>query len=453
MLFQTIKSEIVSHLSYIFSSKGEAAVIDPRRDVEVYTKTLTEWGSKLKFIFETHRNEDYVIGSIELSKITGAKIIHGPGLPWKYGETYIDNQKFLFGALTVVALHTPGHSPDSSCYAVIDNETGNKPILVFTGDTLFVGDVGRTDFLGKENTPKMSALLFDGIHEKLIPLGDGVIIYPAHGSGSVCGGNIAEREFSTIGAEKAMNSLLALKKDKFINKKIAEKHEKSPYFKYMEIYNLEGPPDKKIPIVNALKPKEFMASLDNGAKIIDTRSAASFGGAHIQGSYNLVPNRLNNAGWVVDLNEEVLLVSEDPDDINYATVNLYRMGYDKFVGYLTGGVESWLKEGYPLQKINLIDVFTLKKNIDSKEDMTILDVRRYNEWDDGHIKDAIHIYLGKLPERLSEVPENKPVYVICKTGSRSSFASSILIRAGRKNIYNILGGMDAWKKLGYPIIS
>ncbi|MBN1682968.1 MBL fold metallo-hydrolase [Candidatus Bathyarchaeota archaeon] len=452
MLFKAIKSEIVSHISYIFSSKGEAAVVDPRRDIEIYNKVLAEWGSKLKYVFETHRNEDYIIGSIELSEKTGAKIIHGPGLPWKYGETYTDKDNFKVGSLKITALHTPGHSPDSSCYALTDNETGNYTIAVFTGDTLFVGDVGRTDFLGDENTPKMSGLLYDGLHEKVIPLGDGVIVYPGHGSGSVCGGKIAEREFSSIGAEKAMNPMFKVNREEFIKIKVTEKHEKSPYFKYMEKYNLEGPPSSKIPNPPALTPKEFKVAMEKGAKIIDTRSPASFGGAHITSSYSLVPNRLNNAGWVVDLNEEVLIVADDANNVEYAKINLYRMGYDNFAGYLSGGIESWCKEGYPIGKVNLIDVSNLKKMLDSKEKITVLDVRRYNEWDEGHIDVAKHIYLGRLPERLNEVPEDKPVITICKTGSRSSFASSILLRANRKKIYNVLGGMDAWKKSGYQLI-
>lgn len=453
MLFRIIKSEIVSHLSYIVASKGEAFVVDPRRDNDIYVEIAQEWGVKIKDVFETHRNEDYVIGSIDLSKKTNAKIHHGPGLDWKYGETLQDSETFKIGQLRVVALHTPGHSPDSTCYALYDIESGNVPILVFTGDTLFIGDVGRTDFLGPENTAMMSGKLYDGIHDKLIALGDGVVVLPAHGFGSVCGGNISEREISTIGAERLTNPMLQQSRSEFIKKKVAELHETSPYFKVMEKYNLEGPPTTShLPISPALKPAEFKAAIAKGIPIIDTRAPPAFGGAHIQGSYSLPPSRLSNAGWVIPVEKELLLVVDDSEALDFAIRNLYRMGYNSYTGYLSGGLESWYKEGFPLSKVELITSQQLKTMLDSGAPPVILDVRRYNEWDEGHLKDAKHIYLGRLPERLGELTEDKTIVVMCKTGTRSSFGASILLRAGRTKIYNLLGGVDSWKKLGYPLV-
>ena len=242
MLIKTVRSEIVSHLSYLVASKGEAFVIDPRRDCEVYYGIAQDEGIRIREIFETHRNEDYVAGSRELSKITGARIHHGPGIPWRYGETLRDGEEFKVGALKVVALHTPGHSPDSTCYVLYDRESGDYPLMVFTGDTLFVGDVGRTDFLGDRYTAMMAGKLYDSLQEKVLCLGDGVVVLPAHGYGLVCGGTISEREISTIGAERAMNPMLGLTRDEFIERKVGEKHETSPYFSVMERYNLKGSP-------------------------------------------------------------------------------------------------------------------------------------------------------------------------------------------------------------------
>jgi hydroxyacylglutathione hydrolase len=450
MLFQTIKSEIVSHLSYVVASKGEAFVLDPRRDCDIYIEIAQSWGAKIKDIFETHRNEDYVVGSIELSKLTGAKIHHGPGLPWKYGETLQDGEEFKVGLLKVVALHTPGHSPDSTCYALYDAESGDKPVLVFTGDTLFIGDVGRTDFLGPENTAMMCGKLYDGL---LLSLGDGVVVFPGHGYGSVCGGNISEREISTLGAERTMNPMLKLTRKEFIERKAAERHETSPYFKVMERYNLEGPPiPSHLPIPPALKPAEFKAAMAKGAPIIDTRAPPAFGGAHIEGSYSLPPTRLSNAGWVAPVEKEVLLVVDDSEALTFAVRNLYRMGYTNITGYLSGSLESWYKEGNPLSKVDLLTCQQLSEMIRSEEKPVIVDVRRHSEWDEGHIEDAIHIYLGRLPERLNEIPTEKPVVLQCKTGTRSSFAASILKKAGRTRVYNLLGGIDAWKKLDYPLV-
>lgn len=452
MLLQIVKSEIVSHLSYIVASKGEAFVVDPRRDCDIYIEISKEWGVKIKDIFETHRNEDYVIGSIELSKLTGAEVHHGPGLPWRYGHVNREDEEFKIGQLKIVALHTPGHSPDSTCYALYDMESGDKPVMVFTGDTLFVGDVGRTDFLGAENTSMMARRLYDGLHEKLLPLGDGVVVYPGHGFGSVCGGTISEREISTIGAEKRMNRMLRLTREEFVRQKVAERHETSPYFKVMEKYNLEGPPiPSHLPNPPALKPGEFRAAMQKGIAVIDTRAPPAYGGAHIEGSYSLSPTRLSNAGWVVPVEKEVLLVVDDSNALDFAVRNLYRMGYSSFAGYLAGGLEAWYKEGLSLSKVDFLTCSQLKAMIDSGKAPLIVDVRRYSEWDEGHIEGALHIYLGRLPKRLGEIPDVGPVVLQCKTGTRSSFAASILLRAGRTNVFNLLGGMDAWKKLGYSV--
>jgi hydroxyacylglutathione hydrolase len=298
----------------------------------------------------------------------------------------------------------------------------------------------------------MSNLLYDGIHEKLLVLGEGVIVYPGHGFGSVCGGSLAEREISTLGAEKKMNKMLSLDREAFVSFKLNEKHETSPYFKIMEKYNLEGPPILgALPRPRGLKPNEFKSLMDEGAKIVDIRSPPSFGGAHIPGSYNLTMNRLNNAGWVIPIDTKVLIIAEDAAGVEFASRNMYRMGYDQLAGYLAGGVEAWYKEGNPLSKIDMITPSILKSMIEKDEAVEVVDVRRYNEFDEGHIPSSKHIYLGKIPERLEEISKDKAIAMICKTGSRSSFAASILIREGRTGIYNTLGGMDAWKKLGYPI--
>ncbi len=453
MLFQVVKSEIVSQLSYIVASKGEAFVVDPRRDCDIYLEIAQSWGVKIRDVFETHRNEDYVIGSVELSMLTGAIVHHGPGLLWRYGEILHDGEEFKVGSLKVVALYTPGHSPDSTCYELIDTESGEKPVIVFTGDTLFVGDVGRTDFLGSENTALMAGKLYDGLHDKLLPLGDGVVVLPGHGFGSVCGGSISEREISTIGAERMMNPVLKLSRIEFVDRKVEERHESSPYFKVMERYNLEGPPIlPHLPIPPPLNPAEFKAAIAGGFPVIDTRLPPAFAGAHIEGSYSLAPTRLSNAGWVAPVEKGVLLVVEDAAALDFTVMNLYRMGYSSFAGYLEGGLEAWYREGLPVSRVDLLTCPQLKGMMGSGERLFIIDVRRQSEWDEGHIEGATHIYLGRLPERLGEVPEDMPVVVQCKTGTRSSFAASILLRAGRKRVHNLLGGIDAWRKLNYPLV-
>ena len=451
MLIQTVKSEIVAHLSYIIGSKNEAVVIDPRRDCQIYVDIANKWKTKIKYIFETHRNEDYVTGSLELKKLTNATIFHGPGLDWKFGNTIQNNHEIPFGLLKITALHTPGHSPESTSYVLSDLESSNQPIMVFTGDTLFVGDVGRTDFLGKEMTPVMAEKMYNSITKKFYSLGDDVIVCPAHGYGSVCGGQIKKREISTIGIERKTNPMLQLSKQDFIKQKSQENHQTPPYFKQMEKLNLNGPPILGgVPNPSGLSPSEFKKTI-NQSYIIDTRTPVAFGGAHIKDSYSLPPSRLSNVGWIADYNKPILLVIEDPQALDFAVRNLLRLGLDNFAGYLLGGVEAWYKIAMPLEKTALITVHELKNMLDEKQKLTVLDVRRENEWDEGHLKEAMRIYLGHLPKQTDQLDPNKPIVVICKTGKRSSFGTSILLKAGFKNVYNCLGGMEAWKKAGFPL--
>jgi hydroxyacylglutathione hydrolase len=244
MIFERIKSAGIAHNSCLIGSGSEAAVIDPRRDCQIYIDSAQEKGSKIKYIFETHRNEDYVIGSIELNDITGAEIYHGSGLNWKYGNTVQYGQEFQIGELRLRAINTPGHTDESMSYTIADLATGETTIMVFTGDALFVGDVGRTDLYGPKEALRLASNLYDSIFHKLLPLGDGVILCPAHGAGLVCRLHIANRDESTLGIERIQNPVFQIKnKDRFIKYKIAEHPERPHYFRQMEKYNLEGPLD------------------------------------------------------------------------------------------------------------------------------------------------------------------------------------------------------------------
>jgi hydroxyacylglutathione hydrolase len=237
---------------------------------------------KIRNIFETHRNEDYVIGSLELAYFTGAKIYHGPGLAFKYGETLKDGQEFCFGKVKLTAIHTPGHTDESMSYALTDLDAGKEPILVFTGDALFVGDVGRIDFYGPKEAPRMAENLYNSIFSKLLPLGDGVMLCPAHGAGSVCGGAISQREESTLGLERILNPILQKNKEEFIEFKVSEHHETPPYFRKMEQYNLNGPTLLgHLPNPDPLSPEELQNLMKLGAVVVDTRTPPAFGGAHI----------------------------------------------------------------------------------------------------------------------------------------------------------------------------
>lgn len=451
MIFERVKSKVVAHISYFIGSQNEAVVVDPQRDCGVYIEIAQREGMRIRYVFETHRNEDYVIGSRELAHLTGGEIYHGPWPDFEYGETVEDGQKFFFGKLRVTAIQTPGHTPGCVSYAVADLDSGGETVLVCTGDTLFVGDVGRTDFGGPERR-EWSENLYDSIFNKLLHLGDHVVLCPAHGAGSVCGGRIADRELSTLGLERLTNPLLQMSREEFVEHKVEEHHEYAPYFRTMERYNIEGAPFVGYgPTPVALSPKEFHREIEREAFVVDTRTPTAFGGGHIEGSYSLPLTRLGLGGWVFPYDKPILLVLEDREHLDYVTRSLMRLGYDNVKGYLGGGIEAWYRAALPLEELSLLTVQGLKAGLDGGEDWTLLDVRSWDEWHRGHIEGAMNVYVGLLDGRVDEVPEDKPIAVICKAGTRASFASSILLRWERVGVHNVLGGMDAWTKAGYPV--
>ncbi|AKB71227.1 MULTISPECIES: MBL fold metallo-hydrolase [Methanosarcina] len=455
MIFERIKSEGLAHLSYFVGSGNEAIVIDPRRDCQIYLDIARREGMKIKYIFETHRNEDYVIGSLELKELTDAEIYHGKGVDFKYGIFVSDEQEFNFGSMKLTALHTPGHTDESMSYALTDPDSGKAPLMVFTGDALFVGDVGRTDLYGPEEIPRMAANLYESIFSKILPLGDGVILCPAHGAGSLCGGAISKREYSTLGLERIQNpALQRTDKEKFIKFKLEEKLEFPPYFKKMEQYNLQGPPLLKgLPVPELLFPKEFVKEMEKGAMVVDTRMPHSFGGAHIKGSYGIWLKGLPYyAGWVLPYDKPILLVLEEKDQLEAAVSYLVRIGYDSIAGFLNGGISSWYMKALPVESLNLISVQSLKDKIEKNEEMVILDVRRDEEWEKGHIEGARHVYVGHLEENLDKVPRNSPIIVYCDSSRRSNIAASILKKNGYDMVYNVLGSMTAWKNAGYKVV-
>jgi hydroxyacylglutathione hydrolase len=455
MIFKRIKSAGLAHNSYLVGSWNEAAVIDPRRDCQVYVDAAQNEGMRIKYIFETHRNEDYVIGSVELQYLTGADIYHGPGLDWKYGSTLNDGKVFHLGSLRLAAIHTPGHTDESMSYVLTDLTTGDLPVMVFTGDTIFVNDVGRTDLYGEKETRRLASELYESIFKKLLPLGDGVLIYPAHGGGSVCGAHIASRDESSIGIERNQNPVLHLvKKDDFINYKLGEKLERPHYFTRMEKYNLEGPPLLgHLPVPPPLSPEEFKAQIEKGALVIDTNDPHAFGGSHIKCAYNLWSEGLSAfAGWVLPYDRPLLLVLESNRTPGAAVRDLVRIGYDNIAGYLTGGIDSWHNGAMEVERAGLLSARELKGMLDLKEEFILLDVRSQEEWESGYIEGACHIYVGHLEHNLSEIPTGKPVVVYCSTGHRSGLGVSILLRAGFQKVYNVLGGISAWTAAEFPIL-
>ena len=453
MIFERIKSAGISHNSYFIGDGGHAAVIDPRRDCQIYVDIARREGLKISHIFETHRNEDFVIGSLELRSITGAQIFHGTGLDWKYGGTVSDGQEFCIGKLRLTALHTPGHTNESMSYVLTDTASGEAAIMVFTGDALFVNEVGRTDLYGPSEAARMASSLYDSIFERILPLGDEVILCPAHGGGSVCGGNIAERDESTLGIERRQNPVLRLKdKDDFMRFKMAEPLETPYYFKQMEQWNLNGPPLLTgFPDPAPLSPKAFATQMENGAIAIDTNLPTAFGGAHVKGTYSMLLDELPSfAGWIVPYDRPIVLVLEHQTHLATAVTYLIRLGYEHITSYLQGGMEHWYGQGLSIESLPVISAQALKEKTDRREELTVLDVRGGREWNSGHIPGAQHIYVGHLEREITRVDRSKPVAVVCSVGNRASLAASVLLRAGYE-AFNVLGGMQSWSASKFPI--
>ncbi|NLI73662.1 MAG: MBL fold metallo-hydrolase [Euryarchaeota archaeon] len=450
MLLKKIKSEGLAHLSYIIGSKGSAVVIDPRRDCEIYLNIAKENKLTITHILETHRNEDYVTGSMELHSLTNARILHGT-FDFRYGEIIVDGQEIDIGSITIRAISTPGHTLESMCYAVIDREMGSEVVAVFTGDTLFVGGVGRTDLYGNNKLDEMSAMQYDSLFNNLMPLGDGVIILPAHGAGSACGSNIADREDSTIGIERRQNLFLQVSgKDEFITLKRDEVLEKPHYFEKMEDINLNGQPILgHLPITPPI-PVHDVQSHRHHLTIVDIRSPSSYAAAHVTGSLSIPLEILSHyGGWIIPYDCPILLVVDSPDQLDSAVRALIRTGYDDIYGYMDGGIEEWFKATLPSSSFPIISASSL--DIENK-DLFFLDIRMDKEWKSFRTEMAHHIFVGHIVNRINEIPVDLNIVILCSTGTRGSLAASILEKYGRKPI-NLLGGMTAWSNAGFPTIS
>jgi hydroxyacylglutathione hydrolase len=454
MFLEKIHSEGLSHLSYIIGHGGRAAVIDPRRDCDVYPEIAARSGTAVTHIFETHRNEDYVIGSTELALKTGAEIYHGKAFDFDYGNPVSTGDTFEFGDLTLRVIETPGHTYESISISVADRSFGDCTIAVFSGDALFSGDVGRTDFF-PDQAEIVAGLLYDSIFNKLLPLGDHVILFPAHGAGSVCGSGMADREFTTLGYERLNNPILKLtEREKFIAHKVKEHHYKPPYFKQMEKLNKEGSAEAPAPVqVPApCDADQFEKAMQNGMVALDIRSAEAFAGAFIPGSLaipvDMVPAY---AGWFLPYDRPVGIISDHFEDVQKAVRYLIRLGYDNIAGFLENGLTAWEVSGRDYDRIPAIHAAELVRRIQNSQDFTLLDVRKKEEVEAGRLPNSVHIFLGELPQKLDQVPKDRPVTTFCGSGQRAIIAASILKRYGFDEVEDSLGSMAACSVIGCPI--
>ncbi|TXK64330.1 MBL fold metallo-hydrolase [Alkalisalibacterium limincola] len=449
MFLKKIKSEGLAHLSWIFGDGNEAFVVDPRRDCQVYVDIAASQGVHITRIFETHRNEDYVIGSLELSRLTGARIHHGAALDFGYGDSVTEGDTFECGALRLEILETPGHTPESISLVLRDSNQGDTPVGVFTGDALFIGDVGRTDLVsGRER--EMAEALYDTLFNKLLPLGDQTLIYPAHGAGSVCGENMASREFSTLGHERAHSPMLQVQdRERFVRKKMEEHHYQPRYFKKMEEYNLEGPPLLgPLPVPRPLSAGEVAKRTESGALLLDLRSPEAFASSFIPGSLSIPLDLLPAyGGYLLEYGRELVLLTDTQTELDLAVRHLIRMGFESIAGYAKGGLTAWQSSGRDYGSVDAIDAGALNARLEQGEEFTLLDVRKITEFRKVRLKGARHVFLGHLPDEIGQLDRNMPVVTFCGSGQRAIVAASILKAHGFEDVANAFGSMAACEAL------
>lgn len=456
MFFKKLKTPGLAHVAYLFGEKEAAVVVDPRRDVDEYLRAAREESLQIKFILETHRQEDFVIGSKQLAELTGAKIVSLDHALFGHSDIRLQDGEVLeLKGLKIRALHTPGHTPESTCYAVYLEAAPDTAWGVFTGDTLFIGEAGRTDLPDPLKTGENAGVLYDSIRRSLAPLGPQTFVWPAHGSGSVCGGNIAERDESTLGIEQLSNPAFKLTREEFVRAKLHERIPRPPYFALMEKLNLKGglPLSKQLQEVPFLAPTRFASESKQGL-IFDGRDPEAFAGGHLPGSLALwLEGMAVFGGWLATDATPVYLVLDDESDLETAVLALARLGVDRVEGVLAGGFDAWRDAGLPIEHSGTIGAKQLE---DSLDEYTVLDVRDDVEFEDeGHIEGATHLYVGYIEKHLNRIEqalhERPKVAVVCSVGHRAGLVTSQLRRRGFEQVSNVLGGMTAWTKLKLPV--
>jgi hydroxyacylglutathione hydrolase len=457
MYFEQFYLGCLAHASYMLASEGEAVVVDPQRDVDIYLKAAEEHGVKILHIFETHLHADFVSGHNELAARTGAKIYIGARARAKFAHVDVqDGFELRVGKVRLKVLDTPGHTPESICLVVTDEERSPNPWAVLTGDTLFLGDVGRPD-LSKTHTPaELAGMLYDSLHRQVLKLGDEVLVYPAHGAGSLCGRNMRAERSSTIGTERLTNYALQIKsRDEFVRQLTANLPVRPEYFLQDAEINREGASTlsdfSELPPISGAQLKLM---LDEGVVALDVRPGDQFAVGHVPGSVNIALSGqfASWAGTVLGLSAQPVLIADSPEQLSEARLRLARVGIEDARGYLNGGVTAWKQAGFALAELPQITVQALRDRWQAHASQ-VLDVRREPEWQAGHIEGAAWWPLDNFKVSPPEIDRDLPIAVHCKSGYRSMIACSLLQRAGFRNVTNVTGGFDAWQQAKFPVQS
>jgi hydroxyacylglutathione hydrolase len=458
MYFKQFYLGCLAHASYLIGSEGEAAVVDPQRDVDQYVAEAEARGLAIKYVIETHLHADFVSGHRELAARTGAQIVfgHRAGAAFPYLGVK-DGDELKLGRVTLRFLETPGHTPESISVLVVDTGASSEPQKVLTGDTLFIGDVGRPDLVGSKGytAEEMAGMLYDSLHGKLLRLEDAVEVYPAHGAGSLCGRNLSKETSSTIGHQRQFNyALRAMPRDEFVGMMTENLPEVPAYFpKDAEINRTGAPPLGEVPRPQELTPAEVSALAGQGHLVLDVRSGAEYGTAHVPGALNvgLGGQFASWAGTLIPIGTPIVLVANDVEGVDEAVMRLARVGIETVKGYLGGGMYAWHMAGLPTATVAQMPADELNARIAEGADLQIVDVRRPAEYATGHVPGAVNVQLADLDKKAPELEPSRPTAVVCASGYRSSAATSLLERKGFTNLFNVVGGTSGWVNAGYPV--
>jgi len=444
----------LAHSSYLLGGVNTCAIVDPRRDVDIYLSAAKDMGMKITHILETHLHADFISGHIDLAEKTGATIYAPRSANCAFRHIAVgEPDTFEIEDIQIKVLQTPGHTPEHISYVVIDKGRGPEPVCVFCGDTLFVGDVGRPDlFPGRAK--ELASKLYDSLHSKLLALPDFCEVYPAHGAGSLCGRAMGAKRTSTIGYERRYNLALQIKdKSKFVESLTTNMPAAPDHFSRCSAINGKGPTlISQLPEISPLEPADFKVKAEKTNTIVlDIRSYEAFGGQHIGGAYHIDfgGNFATFAGWILPPEKDIMIVAETFEQAKEANILLRRVGLDRTEGYLEGGMFAWAKAGLATEHVRQLSAEELHKIITKGEDVTVVDVRAVGEYVAEHIKGALNIPASELRMRYKELDKNKPVALVCSTGHRSSLGASILKRQGFKDVYNVAGGMTGYSAAGY----
>lgn len=461
MHFKQFYLGCLAHASYLIGSDGVAAVVDPQRDVEEYLAEADAQGLKIRYVIETHLHADFVGGHRELAERAGAEIIFGEKARATFPHRAVrDGDEIELGKVALRFIETPGHTPESISVLLIDREVSNEPQKVLTGDTLFIGDVGRPDLAGASGytSEMMAGMLYDSLHDKLLELSDEVEVYPAHGAGSMCGRNISKETSSTIGQQRKFNyALQPMSKAEFVTMMTTDLPAAPAYFQRDAEYNRTGAPAlASLPKPAALSPEKVAQLMREGHLILDVRAAADYGAEHVPGAINigLGGQFASWGGTLIHASTPLILVAGNESQADEAVMRLARVGLENVKGYLSGGMRAWKETNLDTASIRQISVDELRERIERGDDLHVLDVRRTAEYTDGHVPRAESIPLGaELAKQAAHLDRERATAVICAGGYRSSAATSLLEQHGFHQLLNVAGGTGAWIKAGHPVES